>query len=144
MRITRAAAAAVLLLGLAGCADSGGDEPEPEPTPAEKPQDHKPKEEPSALDEGLVAAPQSLSEFECAPGDDGTWSASGRISNEEKGAEDYRVTIAVVPPDGGRGRAREITLADVPAGESETFEADDLPVLDGDEPSCSVQVARLA
>lgn len=143
MRITRAAAAVVLVLGLAGCSGSDGGEPEQEPSPTGKSEDSQPKTRQSAVDDG-VPAPDSLSDFECAPDDSGAWSASGRISNDEAKAEDYRVTIAVMPPDGGRGKARQITLASVPADDAKRFEADDLPVVDGDDPACTVQVARLS
>lgn len=143
MRITRLVSAVVLVLGLAGCSGSDGDEPERQPSPSSPSESSRPKPRQSAI-RGGVPAPNSLSDFACTRDDTGKWNASGRITNDAAKPEDYRVTIAVMPPAGGRGKARRITLASVPAGEAKRFKADDLPIVDGDDPACTVQVARLS
>lgn len=142
MRITRVAAAAVLVLGLAGCSGSDGDDEPDGPPPTKKAADSGSDDGPPDV-RGGVAAPDSLAEFECGPDDGGTWSASGKIDNAEPKKSDYRVTIVVAPASAASAEAREITLAGVKAGESEKFDTDKLPVTGGDAPTCTVQVARL-
>ena len=142
MAIGRGLAAAVLLTAtLAGCASSASEEPD---EPASKPSD-TPKSEGASGPvrvEGGVAAPGSLTDFDCAPDGD-VWSASGTLTNTESGPADFRVTIVVAAPNTSRSKAREITLTDVPSGETSDFKANKLPATSAAGAACSVQVAIL-
>ena len=135
-------AVAVIAGAVAGCSSSASEQPdEPSPSTGEK-SAQKDASGPVKVNGG-TAAPQSLSDFECEPDDDGRWSASGTLTNEKDEAADFRVTIVVAPPGTPSATARRITLPDVPSGKSEKFSAKRLPATTGDEPVCSVQVALL-
>lgn len=127
---------------LAGCSNSAGGEPDDAPPSTEEKTSSKPSG-PLRVDGG-VAAPGSLSEFTCEADEEGMWRASGTVTNTESRAEDYRLTIVVAPTDARRSKAREVTLTDIPSGESKAFATKRLPVADGEEPICSVQAARLS
>ncbi|MDN5853589.1 MAG: hypothetical protein L0K86_12240, partial [Actinomycetia bacterium] len=90
-----------------------------------------------------ASTPDSLTEFQCAPDDDGLWSASGTLTNNDKAAADFRVTVVGAPGGAPSATGRRITVADVPSGKSRGFSSMRLPATEGDDPVCSVQVARL-
>lgn len=142
MAIGRGIAAAVLLTAtLAGCASSASEEPDDSATtPSDSPKSEG-ASGPVRVDGG-VAAPGSLTDFDCAA-DDGTWSASGTLTNTESGPADFRVTIVIAAPNTSRSKAREITVTDVPSGESTDLKANKLPSTSAAGAACSVQVALL-
>lgn len=136
-----AAVIGVLAFTLAGCSSIGGDDPPP--TPETKDSKSGSTDGPLQIDGG-TAAPEALTDFECAPVDDGDWSAVGSLENTGSTPADYRVTVVVGPADAPSGTGRELTVAGVPADGSTTFRTHRLPTLSGDtEPLCSVQVVRL-
>ncbi|UYM07054.1 hypothetical protein [Solicola gregarius] len=137
------AAAAMLAAALTACTSSAGDEPDdPASTPSGSPKSESESGPPRVA--GGVASPGSLTAFDCAADDAGAWSATGTLTNTESDPADFRVTIVVAPPDAASGRAREITVTDVPSGESTEFRAKKLPDTAGDDVACSVQVALLS
>lgn len=134
-------AAALLAATLVGCASSSGDEPDDQA--ATQDQSKSDDGADPAKVRGGVASPGSLTAFDCVADGDGVWSATGTLTNAESDPADFRVTIVVAPPDASRGKAREITLTDVPSGETADFEAKKLPATSGDDTACAVQVALL-
>ena len=135
------AAAALLTTTLVGCASSASEEPDDSATKPSKASKSDADAGPVQVDGG-VAAPGSLTDFDCAPDGD-VWSATGTLTNNESQPAEFRVTVVVASPDASRGRAREITVKEVPTGESTDFKAKKLPVASGADATCSVQVALL-
>lgn len=127
---------------VAACSSSASEEPdEPAPSTPTKQAD-KAKSSPVKVKGGTDAA-ESLSDFQCAPGGKGRWRASGTLTNNERDDADFRVTVVVAPAGTPSATARQIVVADVPAGKSTSFSSKRLPATEGDDPVCSVQVARL-
>jgi len=137
MRI-RSAAALVLMLALTGC---GGDA--------------KPKAEASGEPEKKVAmdgalpnaaggasAPEALSDFACERDDEGTWKASGAVTNRTKEPISFQVTVHVGNVDGQGQPASTKRISSVQKNGSVGFELDKIETGAADGP-CHVQVLAL-
>lgn len=103
---------------------------EPAPAPAERPKAIPGK-----------PAPQDLSQFVCAPGDNGDWKAAGALRNEGKSSATYRVRVYLGQADGKSRAAKTKTVGVIAAGQSQRFTYKSLPKASGDA-QCFVQVMR--
>lgn len=121
----------VLSLGATGC--SGGSDPATRPAPSASP-----------TAEGLPtgrSAPELLSAVECSRDGDGTWSATGLVSNPTKNKASYQVSAQVGPADGTSPAATR-RLDDVAAGAEQPFLLTDIPTSSPDGP-CHLQLLVL-
>lgn len=126
-----------------GCSSSASEEPADAAPSTETKSEQSTGSNDSSQVKGGVTTPDSLTDFQCAPDDNGRWSVSGTLTNEEDGDADFRVTVVVAPPGTPSATAREITVPDVRSGKSADFTSKRLPATSGEDPVCSVQVVRL-
>lgn len=132
---TRHLAAAVLLpaLALTAAACSSGSDSQAKPKPSASPTA-------DGLPEGR-SAPELLSAVQCSRDTDGTWSATGVISNPTKNKADYQVSAQVGPADGAAPAATRRIDA-VAAGGKQPFMLADIPTSAPDGP-CHLQLLVL-
>ncbi len=116
--------------------------------PAEAPSADPPATTPTATTDepdgpAGEADPAALSGFVCAPDDDGTWAASGTLTNSGADDADYVLTVLVAGPTSTTAQAKRqrVTLA---GGESLPVELTSLPAPAEGELSCQAQVVRRA
>jgi hypothetical protein len=131
----RAAASAILVAGLlaSGCGGSSDPTATSSPTPSATPDA---KRRPAVVD-----AIDDLSEFSCAPGEDGAWRASGVLTNATDRVASYAVTVVVAGAEAAAARGKQRTLPVSPR-EPTPFAIRDIPVSPGADPTCSVRVVR--
>jgi hypothetical protein len=135
MRI-RTAVAVALMLAVTGC---GGDA---------KPKASGEPEKKVAMDGALpnvaggMSAPEALSDFACERDDEGTWRASGAVTNRTKEPVSFQVTVHVGNVDGQGQPASTKRISSVQKNGSVGFEFDEIETraVDG---SCHVQVVAL-
>lgn len=86
--------------------------------------------------------PEALSDFRCERDDEGTWSASGAVTNRTSKPVSFQVTVHVGTPDGGSQPATTRRISSVQKNGSVGFELDKIktPTADG---RCHVQVLAL-
>lgn len=123
----------VPVLAVTASACSGGSGPASAPAPSASP-----------TAEGLPAgrsAPELLSGVECSRDGDGTWSATGLVSNPTKNTASYQVSAQVGPADGSSPAATR-RLDDVAAGKQQPFLLTDIPTSAPDGP-CHLQLLVL-
>lgn len=143
MRGWRGVVAVAMTAAVVGGCSSSASEQSGDPTSTTDASSKQQNDDASASVDGGVAAPDTLSAFQCEPDDQGRWRASGTLTNGERDDAAYRVTVVVAPPGTPSATAREITVPDVASGESVDFTSEQLPATTGDDPLCSVQVVRL-
>lgn len=116
-----------LAFGVGGCGGSSDGDPDPSAAPS--------------TDATAAPAPEALSEFTCAPGADGLWSASGTISNTSDAAESFTVDVYVGPADGQERPANRTELENVQPGGSAPLAVSGVSA-QGDPATCHVRVQR--
>jgi hypothetical protein len=142
MRI-RLAVVLALMLALPACG-FGDDEPKAKPKPAAT----SPAKN-AALDGALPnvaegrSMPEALSDFTCKRDDQGTWSASGAVSNRSSKPVSFQVTVHVGAEDGQGAPASTKRISSVQKNGSVGFELDEIETRTPDG-SCHVQVLALA
>jgi hypothetical protein len=138
MRI-RLAAVLALMLALTACG-LGDDEPKAKPEPAATK---------AALDGALPnvaegrSTPEALSDFTCERDDEGTWSASGAVTNRTSKPVSFQVTVHVGNADGQGAPASTKRISSVQKNGSVGFELDEIETRAPDG-RCHVQVLALA
>ena len=134
MRI-RLAAVLVLMLALSGCG-LGDDAPKAKPKPA-------------AMDGALPnvaegrSTPEALSDFACERDDEGTWSASGAVTNRTSKPVTFQVTVHVGNADGQGAPASTKRISSVQKNGSVGFELEKIETRAPDG-LCHVQVLAVA
>ncbi len=147
--------AAMLLSGCGGGSD--GDKPAEQSSTSAKAPSKAPRKTPSKAPSKATEtapapkaraktipgkpAPQHLSQFVCAPLDDGDWKAAGALRNEGKASATYRVRVYLGQADGKSRAAKTKNVGVIAAGQSQRFTYKSLPKADRDE-QCFVQVLR--
>ncbi|MEG9227540.1 hypothetical protein [Aeromicrobium sp. Sec7.5] len=116
-----------LAVGVGGCGGSSDSDPDPSAAPS--------------TEATAAAAPEALSEFTCAPGQDGLWSASGTITNTSDEAESFSVDVYVGPADGQERPVNRTELENVQPGGSAPLAVSGLSA-QGDPATCHVRVLR--
>jgi hypothetical protein len=135
---TRTIVAAALVLALGGCG-GGGD------GAARASGDSVTK---VAMDGALprvaegTPVPEALSDLRCERDEDGTWSASGVVSNHGAHPATFQVTVHVGPADGHSAPAETRRVSSVQKNGSVGFELDEIQARSVDGP-CHVQVLML-
>ncbi len=119
-----------------GCGLGSGGQPSSAPSSATEPS----KPAPDGL--GSADAAADLSDFSCAPGDDGRWKASGFLTNPRERTASYAVTVVVAGADVRDAEGKRRTLPALP-GDPTPFTIAKVPVAAGVNPTCSVRVVRL-
>ena len=137
MRI-RSAAALALMLALTGC---GGD-PKPKAGASGEPQKKAAMDGALPNAAGGVSAPEALSDFACERDDEGTWKASGAVTNRTKEPISFQVTVHVGNVDGQGQPASTKRISSVQNNGSVGFELDEIEIGAADGP-CHVQVLAL-
>lgn len=89
-----------------------------------------------------MPAPETMSGLQCAPTDQGTWTATGVITHLEPEPATYRVTAYVGPADGLPRAAVSTELEAIQPEGAAPFEVTGIPA-HGEGPVCHVQVLRL-
>lgn len=126
-------AVVVPVLAVTAAACSGGSDPDGSATPSASPTAE-------GLPEGR-SAPELLSGVECSRDEDGTWSATGVVSNPTRNPASYQVS-AQVGPAGGSTPAATRRLDGVAAGADQPFLLTDIPTSSPDGP-CHLQLLVL-
>ncbi len=89
-----------------------------------------------------VRVPEALSDFACERDDEGTWTATGSVTNRTKAPATFQVTVYVGPADGAGSPARTKRISAVQKNGSVGFEIDGIEARAPEGP-CHVRVLAL-
>lgn len=120
------AAAAVLVLGLAGCG-------------IQQPGAKKPPKPDETTTQAGVPVPEALANVSCAPDAEGVWSASGAVRNPTKKKASYEVVVHVGTTNGANATAVVTEVSDVAPGKTAEFTIAAIQAATPEGP-CHVQV----
>ncbi|CAN5407319.1 hypothetical protein BH09ACT10_BH09ACT10_25440 [soil metagenome] len=138
MRMLLGAVGVCAALGLSACSTGGsGGSATPDPTASPSI-----SAGPVQVEDG-VAASQDLNNFLCAPLADGTWAATGSVTNSTDVAADYRVTVFAGVANAPDAAAQSVVLSGVAPGKAAPFAVPKVPT-SGAAPQCFAKVVRLS
>lgn len=141
-------------LSLSACgsddgADGGADEPQESATTSAAPDAEdesesedaspEPEESEESAKPAEPVATKALRAFQCAPGDDGSWTATGTVHNAGEKSVDYQVTVFVGVGNAGEGRMAEVK--NVGPDAVKNFAIGNLPAA-GDNAVCNVKIVE--